>query len=101
MTSVAPTSADACVSDASDVVITQLQLTWLARVQLLDMAQKNLIQSAWEQLVRESGPQVSDGTPLHEVHVHRGHFNRSLLGGRFPPALEVRALEPRTRGSCC
>jgi hypothetical protein len=41
--------------------------------------------------VRESGPQVSDGTPLEEVHVLRGHFNRSMLGGRFPPALEVRA----------
>ena len=46
--------------------------------------------------MRESGPQVSDGTTLEEVHVHRGHFNRSLLGGRFPPALEVRGQsEPR------
>ena len=59
-------------------------------VQLLDLNQRNLIQRAWEQLVRESGPQVSDGTTLEEVHVHRGHFNRSLLGGRFPQALEVR-----------
>ena len=54
------------------------------------MAQRNLIQRAWEQLVRESAPQLSDGTTVEEVHVHRGHFNRSLLGGRFPPALEVR-----------
>eukprot|EP01044_Picomonas_judraskeda_P026149 COSAG03_NODE_7832_length_868_cov_1.300390_1_plen_27_part_10 len=26
------------------------------------MAQRNLIQRAWEQLVRESAPQLSDGT---------------------------------------
>jgi hypothetical protein len=57
--------------------------------QMLDLSQRNLIQKAWEQLVSESGPQNPDGTSIEEVHVHRAHFNRSLLGGRFPPALEV------------
>ena len=58
--------------------------------QMLDLAERNLIQKAWEQLVSETGPPNPDRGSLEEVHVMRGHFNRSLLGGRFPQALEVR-----------
>jgi len=59
-------------------------------LEALNQSERTLIQKTWQQLVDETGAQNAAGsTTVEEVQVHRGYFNRSLLGGRFPQALEV------------
>jgi len=60
-------------------------------LEALNQSERTLIQKTWQQLVDETGAQNAAGsTTVEEIQVHRGYFNRSLLGGRFPQALEVR-----------
>ena len=68
-------------------------------LEALNQSERTLIQKTWQQLVDETGAQNAAGsTTVEEVQVHRGYFNRSLLGGRFPQALEVRRhLSPALR----
>jgi ubiquitin carboxyl-terminal hydrolase 6/32 len=57
-------------------------------VELLTQPELTLLRKAWAQLCGDVG--VRQGESLEEVQIMRGHFNRSVLSGRFPKAMEER-----------
>jgi Ca2+-binding EF-hand superfamily protein len=61
-------------------------------VELLTLPELTLLRKAWAQLCGNvwAEGEMPQGESLEEVQIMRGHFNRTVLGGRFPKAMEER-----------